>query len=560
MYIFKIFFEFIKKYKITLIIYVLFTLLAFPLESILVPQVYSNFFDSINTKTKVDVFVKYFFIIIALISLVNISNCITSYIESYMIPEMNEYIINYIFKNLLFKYENNFTDIELGKIITRIGNIPAFLKDYITDFCIWIFPRFLTIIIINIYFFYINWKLGLISIILLFIYMIFNIYFFDKCSTISNERHILYENKNQITQDKLSNTFSIYSSGNINKEIKDYEDNTKIYSNKFKDNLYCLNKINIFTSFMIVIIFVSLNACSTYLFMKKQISFTVLMAIFITIIYYTPCIITINSTMPSLIHSYGTLLAVDDFIKELYEIDNKKILKNKDIVLKPLNSGSIIINNLNFGYSDNKLLFKNFYLTIKDKENVAIVGPSGNGKSSLIKIIMGYFKVPDDTIFIDNIDINQFDLNDLRKQIGYVNQNSKLFNISIMENIQYGNNKSEDEIISTCKKLNVDNIFKNLPNGYNTNAGIEGNNLSGGQRQIIHILRCIFKDNKIIILDEPTSAIDKDNTTNIINIIKEISKNNTLILITHDETILSIVNRIIIMDSGKIIDDTTKGT
>jgi ABC-type bacteriocin/lantibiotic exporter with double-glycine peptidase domain len=127
--------------------------------------------------------------------------------------------------------------------------------------------------------------------------------------------------------------------------------------------------------------------------------------------------------------------------------------------------------------------------------------------------------------------------------------------MSVMENIQYGNNMSPDEIKDMCEKLNISNIFKNLKDGYDTNAGIDGNNLSGGQRQIIHILRCIFKKNKIVILDEPTSAIDKENTEVIINIIKELSKNSTLILITHDESILYIVDRVITLDSGKIIND-----
>jgi ABC-type multidrug transport system fused ATPase/permease subunit len=561
MYIFKIFFEFIQKYKITLICYLIFSLLSFPLESILVPQLYSHFFESINNKTKIEVFIKYFVLILALLSLVNISNCITSYIESFMIPEVNEYVINYIFKNLLYKYEDNYTDIELGKIITRLSNIPGFLKDFITEICVWIIPRFLTIIIINIYFFYLNWKLGLASFILLIIFILFNFKYFKKCSILSNNRHVLFENKNQITQDKLSNTFSIYSNGNVKNEIKNYEDDTSVYTYKYKETLFCLNKINIFTCIIIILNFILLNSTATYLFIKKEISFTSLMAIFITVIYYTPCIITINSTIPNLIHGYGILTAVDEFIKDLYEINNIHKIKNeKDDIDIPIKDGSIIINNLNFGYTDDKLLFKNFYLTIKNNESVAIIGPSGNGKSSLIKLIMGYFKVADNTVFIDNIDINKFKLNDLRKQISYVNQNSKLFNMTIMENIQYGNNMTEDEIINKCKNLNVDNIFKNLPNGYNTNVGVDGNNLSGGQRQLIHILRTIFKNNKIIILDEPTSAIDKDNTENIVNIIKEISKNSTLILITHDESILNLVNRVITLDSGKIISDQIKET
>ena len=556
MYVLKLFLEFIKKYKITFIVYIFFILCSFPLESILVPQIYSNFFDNINVNTKIDIFIKYFCILAVLLIIVNGSNCITSYIDSYIIPELNEFIINYIFKNLLIKYENNFTEIELGKVISRLSTIPGYLKDFISDICIWILPRLLTIIVINIYFFYINWKLGALSLSILIITLYFNYIFFNKCSKLSTERHILNEDKTQLTVDKLSNNYSIYSTGNLNKEILNYNKNTSLYTSKFKENLLCLNKINIFTSIIIIIIFIILNSYSTYLFINKKIKFTNLMAIFITIIYYTPCILTINSTMPLLIHNFGTLNAVDDFIKDLYNINlENKDREINDTIQKPIKNGTITINNLNFGYNNNPLLFKNFYLTIKENENIAIIGPSGNGKSTLIKLIMGYYKVDNNMIYIGEDDINNYDLNDLRKQISYVNQNNKLFNISVMQNIQYGNNISEDEIINTCNKLNITNIFKNLKNGFDTIAGIDGNNLSGGQRQIIHILRCIFKKNKIVILDEPTSAIDKDNTSNIINVINELSKYSTLILITHDETILNIVDRVIQLDSGKIIND-----
>jgi ATP-binding cassette subfamily B protein len=556
MYVLKLFLEFIKNYKFTIIVYIIFVICSFPLESILVPQIYSAFFENININTKFDVFVKYFTILSLLLLIVNGSNCITSYIESYLIPELNEFIINYIFKNLLIKHENNFSEIELGKVITRISSFPTYLKEFISDICVWIVPRFFTILLINLYFLYLDWRLGLLSIILLFIAIYFNNYFFNQCSTISIEKHKLNEYKNQLTVDKLSNNYSIYSAGNLNKEILNYNNITNNYTNKFKETLSCLNKINIFTSIIIIIIFIALNSFSTYLFLNKKITFVNLMAIFITIIYYTPCIITINSTMPNLIHNYGTLHAVDDFIEELYNVE----IQNKDRVIddkisKYINNGTITINNLNFGYTPDDLLFKNFYLTIKDKENIAIIGQSGNGKSSLIKLIMGYYNVEDNMIYIGDDDINKYDLNDLRKQISYVNQNNKLFNMSVMENIQYGNNMSHNEIKDMCEKLNISNIFKNLKDGYETNAGIDGNNLSGGQRQIIHILRCIFKKNKIVILDEPTSAIDKENTEIIINIIKELSKNSTLILITHDESILYIVDRVITLDSGKIIND-----
>jgi ATP-binding cassette subfamily B protein len=557
MNILKILFLFINDYKLIVLLYILCNILAFPLESIAVPQIYSHFFEILNSKTKIEVFIKYFVMIVIVLLIVNIASCSTTYIESFMIPNLNQYIIDYIFKNLLRKYENNIEDIELGKIISRITMIPSSLKSMITDFCIWVFPRFLTILLINSYFFILNWKLGLISIILIVLFFYVNYYYFTKCLVNSKERYKLYEKKTQDTQDKLSNSFSIYSTGSLDKEILNYSNNTTKYTNKFKENLMCLNKSTILTNLLVIILFIILNSFTVYLFMKKELSFTNLVAIFITIIYYIPCITTINNTIPDLTVYYGALISMDDFIGDLYNIDilNKK--KNneeeKNIKVK-ISNGNIVINNLKFGYN-NEYLFNNFYLTIKDKEKIAIMGSSGNGKSTLIKLIMGYYKISNDMIYINGRDINDYTLNDLRKQISYVNQNNKLFNMTIMENIQYGNNTSREEIINICKDIKIDNIFKNLKNGYDTIVGIEGNKLSGGQRQIIHILRCICQKNKIVILDEPTSAIDKLNTTNIINAIQKLSKDSTLILITHDEHILSIVDRVLTLDSGKIIKD-----
>jgi ABC-type multidrug transport system fused ATPase/permease subunit len=556
MYILKIFNSFIKNYKITVILYIIFTILAFPLESIILPQIYSNFFEVLTTKTSPSVFLKYFIYIIVLLSVVNISNCTTTYIESFMIPELNGFIINYIFKNLLKKYENSITDIELGKIITRLSTVPQYLKEFITEFCIWIFPRVLTIILINIYFIFLNFKLGVLSTIILLIFFYFNLKYFLSCAPISTERHLLFEGKNEDTQDRLANSLSIYSNGYLNKEIDSYEKHTENYTSKFKENLWCLTKSTIFSSAGTMFIFITLNSYAVYLFINKQLSFTNLMAIFITIIYYIPCIITINSTLPTLIHYYGSLSAIDTFIADLYNTSiNNNIQKEDNEIIMKINKGNIVINNLNFSYVKDNYLFKNFYLTIKDQEKIAIIGPSGNGKSTLIKLIMGYYKLPSGTIYIDDIDINEYNLNDLRKQISYVNQNSKLFNTSLLKNIQYGNDYTNNEIIELCNKLKVDNVFKNLKEGLSSNVGVEGSKLSGGQRQLVHILRCICKKNKIVILDEPTSAIDKENKQNIIDAIKELSKSSTLIIITHDDTLLELVNRVIKMDSGRIVED-----
>jgi subfamily B ATP-binding cassette protein MsbA len=138
-------------------------------------------------------------------------------------------------------------------------------------------------------------------------------------------------------------------------------------------------------------------------------------------------------------------------------------------------------------------------------------------------------------------------------KISYINQNTKLFNKTIFENIQYGNNMSIDFINKLIIKYNLQNIFKNLSKDFYTNVGVNGDSISGGQKQIIQLLRSYTKNNKIIILDEPTSALDNETRLAVLKIIKDISINSTLIIITHDENNLDIVNKILNLKDGKII-------
>jgi ABC-type bacteriocin/lantibiotic exporter with double-glycine peptidase domain len=267
------------------------------------------------------------------------------------------------------------------------------------------------------------------------------------------------------------------------------------------------------------------------------------------LILYIPCLNTVITYLPDYTNHLGIIKSVDTFIDTIHKENAKK----PDIKIF---NGDLKIINLNFGYTPEKQLFTNFNIIINSKEKIAIIGPSGNGKSSLIKILMGYYNVPDNTILIDNQDINKFNLNSLRKQITYINQNIKLFNKTIYENIKYGNNITDEDIIKVYNKYNLERIFKNIPNGFNTNVGVNGDSLSGGQKQIILLLRNYFKFNKICILDEPTAALDNETRLTVIDIIKDMSINSTLIIITHDMNNLELINRKVKLENGLIVSDS----
>jgi ABC-type bacteriocin/lantibiotic exporter with double-glycine peptidase domain len=542
----KIVNPFLKSNKFILIFYTITILLSYPLESIVIPKIFSKFFQQINLNINNNVifeFIKYFIIFMGISSL---SQVISSKLETIIIPEFNKYVSNILFQKIIYFYENNYADLELGKILARINSLPSIIRELTTDLFTWIIPKVISLIIINSYFFYYNFNLGIISLVFLAIIVYYNLSNYSKCIDISNKRYMVYEDKSEAIQDKLSNLYSIYSSDKIKDEINNYDEITEKFKKLQNSSMSCSNNIKNNNNTLTLIFFISMLAYIAYLYNIKDITKEDLIALYLTLNFYVPSLNTVITYLPDYTNHMGIITSVNDYIKQI----------NIDRIIKPdinLTKGSIIIKNLSFGYSDDKKIFNNFNLEIKQNEKVAIVGKSGNGKSTLIKLIMGYYKVPNNTIFIDDQDINSYSLSSIRMKISYINQNTKLFNMTIYENIKYGNDMTTEYISTLILKYNLQNIFKNLPKGFDTNVGVNGDSLSGGQKQIIQLLRCYSKNNKIIILDEPTSALDNETRLVVLQIIKDISINSTLIIITHDENNLDLVNKIINLKDGKII-------
>ena len=537
---------FIHENKFKLILYTICILLAYPLESIIIPKIFSSFFQNIEKEMTDAVFIFYLKKFLFFIIIINTSQYITSKLDTILIPLFNESISNVFFEKIIKYYQNNYTDLELGKLVTRINLLPSILREITTDLFNWAIPKLFTIIIIICYFFYINILFGIISVLLLFIIIFYNIISFDPCINLALKKYILLEDKSEEIQDKLSNLFSIYSSGKIDMEISEYKNINKEYKEIYRKTINCSNKIKNMNSLIILITFIGLSVLAVYLLKTKKINTNELITIYMILLYYIPCLTTISTYIPDYTNHLGIIKSLNDYIIMVYNTSiNKPDIK--------ITNGRIVIKNLTFGYNKDNIIFTNFNLTIDSNEKIGIIGHSGNGKSTLIKLIMGYFKVPDNTIFIDDQDINNYNLNSLRTQISYINQNTKLFNKSIYENIQYGNNLTKNDIDQLFDKFNLYTIFKNHSN-LNNKVGVNGDLLSGGQKQILLLLRLYNKQNKILILDEPTSALDNDSKNIIIDIIKKISINSTLIIITHDKTNLELVNHnFIIIENGKII-------
>ncbi len=221
-----------------------------------------------------------------------------------------------------------------------------------------------------------------------------------------------------------------------------------------------------------------------------------------------------------------------------------------------IDKGKIIFDKVTFTHNENEqVLFNNFSLVVNSGEQIGLVGKSGSGKTSLTRLLLRFSDIESGQILIDGQDITGITQSDLRSAIAYVPQEPVLFHRSLRDNIAYGKpDASDDEIYQAAEKANAIDFIKNLPKGFDTMVGERGVKLSGGQRQRVAIARAILKNAPILVLDEATSALDSENEKLIQGALIKLMANRTSIVIAHRLSTIAKMNRIVVLDDGKIIE------
>jgi len=242
--------------------------------------------------------------------------------------------------------------------------------------------------------------------------------------------------------------------------------------------------------------------------------------------------------------------------KRIYELIDQKneIYHDENAPSLKLINASIEFKNISFTYPDGTQALKNLSAKIEGGTKVGLVGVSGSGKTTFLNLIPRFFHLKTGSIFIDNQNINDINLNSLRKEISLVSQDVILFDDTIKANILYGNAlASNEEIIKACKFAAAQDFVEKLPNKYETIIGENGIKLSGGQKQRLSIARAILKNSSIILLDEATSSLDSESESVIQKAIENLTKNKTTIIIAHRLSTVMNCDKILVFENGKII-------
>lgn len=259
--------------------------------------------------------------------------------------------------------------------------------------------------------------------------------------------------------------------------------------------------------------------------------------------------------LASVANTFQSTIAAAERVFNFLEEEEEK--ETGDLTL-PAVKGDVSFENVKFGYDEDKIIIKDFTSHVKSGQRIAIVGPTGAGKTTLVKLLMRFYDINDGRITVDGIDIKDFSREGLREHIGMVLQDTWLYNGTIMENIRYGRlDATDEEVIEAAKTACADHFIKTLPGGYDFVINADAGNISQGQKQLLTIARAILADSEIMILDEATSLVDTRTEMLIQQAMNSLTKGRTSFVIAHRLSTIRDADNILVLKDGDIVEQGT---
>ena len=441
--------------------------------------------------------------------------------------------------NVIEKYKSGLL---ASKIVNDVNNIHHGLITFLTHFI----PGIVTLILTLIIMFFINFKITLIILLITPISVFITIYIAKqnkKLTDISNKEYNEMTSyiKEQIELKKYINVEKLE-----NKKEQKINDLSEKYMKDESKALFYASISNPTTRLINGIITIIVVLYSSFEIMNGNMTIGIFSTFLIYANRYAKPLNEISQVINRLIIS----LTSYDSIKELINEEIEEFINSNDEII-----GNIEFKNVSFSYNNDKEILKNINFKINNGEKIAIVGPTGSGKTTIIQLLLKFYNINSGSILIDGKNINDINTNILRDNIKVVLQDAHLNNENIKDVLKYSNDVSDKEIKDLLKRINIKPNFLGMNDKLENITSID--NLSNGQKQIISMIRAMLSNPKIVILDEATSDVDSLTEKNIESSINELTKGKTSIIIAHRLSTIISADKIIVIDNGKVLEEGT---
>ena len=441
--------------------------------------------------------------------------------------------------NVIEKYKSGLL---ASKIVNDVNNIHHGLITFLTHFI----PGIVTLILTLIIMFFINFKITLIIFLITPISVFITIYIAKQNKKLTDISNKEYNEMTSYIKEQIELKKYIKVEKLENQKEQKINDLSEKYMKDESKALFYASISNPTTRLINGIITIIVVLYSSFEIMNGNMT----IGIFSTFLIYANRYAKPLNEISQVINRLTISLTSYDSIKELINEEIEEFVNSNDEII-----GSIEFKNVSFSYNNDKEILKNINFKINNGEKIAIVGPTGSGKTTIIQLLLKFYNINSGSILIDGKNINDINTNILRDNIKVVLQDAHLNNENIKDVLKYSNDVSDKEIKDLLKRINIKPNFLGMNDKLENITSID--NLSNGQKQIISMIRAMLSNPKIVILDEATSDVDSLTEKNIESSINELTKGKTSIIIAHRLSTIISADKIIVIDNGKILEEGT---
>lgn len=484
-----------------------------------------------------------------------ITSAVFSYLQSYLLIEISTKISYDLRERLMEKITHlpmdSFDENKRGDILSRITNDVDSLQNGITQAFLQMLTAIITIVGVFLMMLTINIWMTLATIVLIPIAFLV-IRFITKHSQSYFLKQLVFKGSlNAQIEETFSGHDIIRAFNQEDESIEKFnQDNDMWFDQEWKSQFFSsLNGplMNFISNFA----YVAIAVLGAVFVLQKAIAVGDILAFFQYVQNFTRPIQQITRVM----NLIQTAMAASERIFEFLDFEDEENPSTKEI--EELRD-EITFENVSFGYTPNEKIIKNLSFTVKKGQKIAIIGETGAGKTTIVKLLMRFYDIDSGEIKIDGVNIDEYDKHSLRSLIGMVLQDSWLFSDTIANNIRYGNlDATDEEVIDASKQVYSDNFIKQLPEGYESVLNEDSDNISHGQKQLLTIARTILSKKEVLILDEATSSVDTRTEKLIQRAMDKLMENRTSFIIAHRLSTIKNADKIIVIENGEIIESGT---
>lgn len=487
-----------------------------------------------------------FYILSVLYIIYQIFYYIMNELQTHIYHKMRPWIKSKLLDYIMQVNSNIFSEINFASLTIPMGRIADKLSWLTNDIISYVIPDIIFALVVSFYFFQLDYLLSILFLVGFSISLIYYVFTFNQTFEDNNKYEKSFHNVEKAILDILNNIDRVIHRAETHSEGKNIEKLASLNTNDGINYQHNANIINANMHIIIMIVYLSSIGYLIKLILDKKISHVSFVTSLTLLMVFREKIVGLLEQIPIITGYFGRMENALKSLKHITKNFDEFIVNDKKGEKHKLKFNNIKFENISFSYTDSKnKIISNKTINISPKENtiVGITGPSGSGKSTIMKLLIKMYPLQNGEIYIDGVNVEDVDSFYLRKEVTYISQNSKLFDQKVIENMMYGCMDMEQCSIYLNKIMSypkIAGLYKDM-NINTKRSGQLGENLSGGQRQVVNMISGFINPSKILILDEPTNALDPELKTEVIQLIKDFKKyKKNIFIVSHDKDVFEI--------------------